>query len=121
VAITDSPWDALSARMDADVDDGVGDRILYSTDGSDPVAVLPGFVLFDSETGEGLTRSSFGLQLDETLGSRNRIKIRADLIGGAPQRNHRIRHPKLGNFLWQPAGSDPETQGRYVIFDIQKV
>lgn len=109
-----SDWDTASSKMDIAVDERLGDTISYSTDSGVTFTDLPGFVLFFTE--------GFGLNsLDSALGSRPRVKIRKDLIGEVNPRTHRLRHPRLGADTYRPGNDDPDDQGRYVIFDIQKV
>lgn len=113
-----SDWDALAARMDGLVDQKLGDRISYSTDGGATFPVIAGFVIFNNEP------LSFPLQTDELLGSILRLKVNKSLLA-YPDPAHRIRHELLtdryGAATFQPAGTDPEEQGRYWLFDIQKV
>lgn len=106
-----SDWDSASARLDDAVDERLADTISYSVDGA-TFADLPGYVL-PATVGIG-----FG-ELDPGLGTRWRIKIRQSLIP-LPTRDHRLTHPMLGADVWRPAGEEPEEQGRYWIFDIQK-
>ena len=107
-----SDWDTHSAVMDEVVDERLGDTISYSLDGV-TFTDLKGFVLPFGE--------SIGLDgIDPTLGTRWRGKIRKTLVA-EPLGSHRLRHPKLGADTWRPAADDPENQGRYWLFDIQKV
>lgn len=108
-----SDWETASAKMDQEVDARLADTISYSTDGGATFVPTPGFILPFTE--------SFGLGgIDAPLGSRMRVKI-AKAILAAPLPTHRLTHPLLGADTWKPAGEDPDQQGRYWIFDIQKV
>jgi hypothetical protein len=107
-----SDWDDAAAAMDAEVDARLGDTISYALDGVNFVD-MPGFVLPAVE-GIGLN------ELDPALGHRWRVKISKALVA-EPLRTHRLSHPKLGVDTYRPAGDDPDDQGRYWIFDIQKV
>ena len=108
----DSLWDGLAARMDAVVDDTVGDRILYAVDGQTFTAV-PGFVLDDVE-GEASYDS-----MDDDFDVRKRVKIRQSLIGEVSLL-HRLRHPRLGPDDFRPTNSVPQSEGRYWLFEVQK-
>jgi hypothetical protein len=108
-----SDWDASSAKMDEDVDAHLSDTISYSTDEGATFNDIAGFVL---PFAEGLALGP----IDPSLGSRYRVKVRKSLVA-APDRTHRLRQPKLGAGTFRPSGDDPDEQGRYWIFDIQKV
>lgn len=107
-------WDDLAAQMDLVVDNGLGDTIQLALNGLTFVDVQ-GFVLpFAASEGLGA--------FDETLGSRIRVKLAKAIVGEEePSRAIRLRSAKLGSSTWRPAGSHPDDQGRYWIFDIQKV
>ena len=105
-----SDWDNYSALMDEEVDARLADTIPY--DSGAGFVDIPGYVI---PFGEGL-----GLDgLDPSLGTRWRVKVRKSLVPD-PSRDHRLTHHKLGAGIWRPSGEDPEDQGRYWIFDIQK-
>lgn len=106
-----SNWDQLSAQMDGIVDAGVGDDISYDA-GAGPVAIK-GFVIPTVEPG-GLDA------FDDKLGSRPRVKV-AKATVPVVSSSHRLTAPLLGSGSFRPANSDPEEQGRYWIFDVQKV
>ena len=106
-----SDWDAASAKMDSLVDDRLADTIRYATDGI-PFEDVAGYVIPYTE---GLALG----EIDPSLGSRYRVKIAKAVMPEILQR-HRLKHPKLGADTWRPAGEDPDEQGRYWIFDIQK-
>lgn len=106
--------------MDAAVDSGVGDRVRYWHNGkwlgvapvgyTDPV--VEAFVI--------IAAAPVNLDgIDEILGNRKRIKISREYVD-EPLRSDRIAHPLLGEGWFRPAGGQPETEGRYVIFDVQK-
>lgn len=109
-------WDEISARMDEDVDAHVADTIAYSTDGT-AFTNIPGFVLFE---GEGLEGAFEG-----ALQTSPRVKIRASLLpAGGPVRSHRLKATRLpggANVIYRPSTDKPDEQGRYIIFDVQKV
>lgn len=108
-------WSELAAKMDATVDTALGDTIQLSLNSGATYAAVQGFVApFVAGIGIGA--------MDEPLGSRNRVKLdRALFGGGMPGRNVRVQHPMLGAGTYRPASGEPEEQGRYVLFDVQKV
>lgn len=107
-----SAWDQAAALLDAKVDEYLGDDIDYAANGV-TFAPIKGFVL--------LNMASLGLEsIDEIVGSRNRVKI-AKAVLPRPERTHRLRHPRLGSGTFRPAGTVPEEQGRYWLFDVEKV
>jgi hypothetical protein len=116
----DSLWDAASARMDAVVDEKVGDRLRYRRGGvwlGDPQVAegdrtIAGFV-FDENTPTNVD------EIDEVLGNRKRVKVAKALVA-LPDKTDRIQHPRLGPGLFRPAGTVPEAQGRYWLFDVQE-
>lgn len=105
-------WDALSAQLDTACDDGVGDTIAYAANGVSFVDIK-GYVLF--------TENPLGLDAtDEIFDTRPRIKL-AKAVVPYPEPQHRIRSAKLGPATYRPAGSIPEDQGRYWLFDVERV
>jgi len=109
-----SDWDEASAAMDEGVDARLSDTVAYSTDEGATFTNIAAYVLPFAE-GLGLN------EIDPALGSRWRIKVAKSIVD-EPKRTHRLKHHKLGaNTVWRPAGDDPDEQGRYWIFDIQKV
>jgi hypothetical protein len=111
-SIFDSVWDRAAATMDAAVDRILGDRISYALDGK-KFELLEGFVI-DENARSGMD------EIDEPVSTRKRVKIAKALVP-APSMTHRIRHPRLGPGTYQPLGSQPETEGRYWLFDVQEV
>lgn len=109
-------WEDLAARMDAAVDSAVGDSIRFSTDAGATWSTQNGFVLSAAMTG-GI------IGMDEPLGGRMRVKLPRSLFGddGVPSRSVRLEHVRLGPGTYRPAGGEPEEQGRYILFDVQKV
>ena len=110
-------WSDLAARMDAVVDAGVGDAISFSDDSGATWRTEQGFIVPAIATG-GI------MGMDEPLGTRNRVKLPRDLFGAAGTPNRatiRIQHARLGTGTFRPAGGEPEEQGRYILFDVQKV
>ena len=109
-----SDWDVAAPAMDEAIDERLSDTIAYSTDEGATYDDIAGYVLPFAE-GLGLN------EIDSPLGARWRVKVRKTLVD-EPSRTHRLKHPKLGvDTVWRPAGEDPDDQGRYWIFDIQKV
>lgn len=117
----DSIWDKASKVLDRGVDGMVGDRLRYRHRGvwlgAVPAggvdAVVAGFVINDA--------AALNInEVDETLGSRWRVKISSALVD-QPIQSDRIQHPKMGSGWFCPAGSQIENDGRYWIFDVQKV
>lgn len=108
-------WSELSARLDATVDDTLGDTIQLSLNSGATYTPVKGFV--------GPFVAGIGIgAMDEPLGSRNRVKLDRSLFGGGlPGRNVRVQHALLGAGTYRPASGEPEEQGRYVLFDVQKV
>lgn len=108
-------WEDLAAQMDATVDAAVGDAIELSTNSGASFQPVQGFV---APYVAGMGIGGF----DEPLGSRNRVKLlRSYFADGVPGRDVRLRSPRLGAGTFRPASSEPEEQGRYVLFDVQKV
>lgn len=108
-------WSDLSAQMDEAVDTALGDTITTSLDEGGTWAPVQGFVLPASSTG-GI------VGMDEPLGQRSRVKMPRDLFpAGEPDRKVRIQHTRLGAGIYRPCGGESENQGRYVLFDVQKV
>lgn len=105
-------WDQASAAMDSAVDALLGDTIAYAANGVTFVDIK-GFVLF--------TDAPLGLDAtDEIFDSRPRVKIDRTVVP-YPDPQHRLRHAKLGPGTYRPAGSVPEQQGRYWLFDVERV
>jgi hypothetical protein len=101
--------------MDASVDSVLGDSIRFSSDGGSTWSTQSGFVLSAAMTG-GI------VGMDEPLGGRMRVKMARDLFtDGLPGRSVRLEHARLGTGTFRPAGGEPEEQGRYILFDVQKV
>lgn len=108
-------WDRLSKIMDAAIDRGVGDDILYARKGTSAFKPVKGFVLpfAESQVGDAA-------DLDQILGVRRRVKIqKATLV---MQTGDKVRHPMLGDGTWMIMNpqDDEETQGRYLISDVQR-
>ena len=111
-----SDWEIHSQAMDAKVDELLGDTISLSTNGGASYTTVGGFIL--------LVVGSSGIDgFDETLGYKPRAKLHKSLIGEEPPNRDtvRIRAGKLGGLTYQPAGGEPDDQGRYWLFDIQKM
>jgi hypothetical protein len=109
-----SAWDNASALLDDKVDEGVGDTIEYAANGVNFVN-MQGFVIPDvADPGP----AEF---IDETVATRWKIKIAKRKLP-YPEITHRLRHPKLGAGNFRPIGAvpDPQTQGRYWLFDVEK-
>lgn len=105
-------WDQASAAMDEQIDARLGDTISYAANGVTFVD-LKGYVLFEE--------APLGLEaIDEIMGSRPRIKISKAVVP-CPEPVHRLRSAKLGAETYRPAGSAPENQGRYWIFDVERI
>ncbi len=108
-------WEDLAAQMDSTVDDVLGDGIRFSNDSGATWTTQQGFVLSAS-----LTNGIIGM--DEPLGAKMRVKMARDLFpSGVPGRTVRLQHSRLGAGTYRPAGGEPEEQGRYILFDVQKV
>jgi hypothetical protein len=111
MGIFDSDWDALIGKVDAIVDDRVGDRISYSIGGA-PATMLPGFVI--------TVNAPRNLEdFDEILGTAKRVKIAKRLVP-KPNLEVRVEHPKLGAGKFRPIGDEPDEDDRYWLFDVQK-
>lgn len=109
-------WETHSPQMDDDIDSRLGDTISLSLDAGATFSDIVGYIL--------LVVVSSGIDgFDETLGYRPRAKIRKTIIGADPPDRSvvRLRSAKLGDFTYQPAGGEPDDQGRYWLFDIQKI
>jgi hypothetical protein len=105
-------WDELSARMDAKVDDRLGDTIEVSADAGTSWVARKGFAL---NMAAGLSLDG----IDEIMASRPRIKI-SKLYVPALTRIYRFRTPKWPGIVFCPGSSEPDDDGRYLIFDVQK-
>jgi hypothetical protein len=120
MSIFDSLWSKAAAIMDNAVDGVTGDRIRYRHGGvwlgpadmPEASRVIPAFVI-----NVGAARSID--EFDETLGNRWRVKVAVTLLDH-PHPTDRLEHPNLGPGLFMPGGSDPENDGRYWLFDVQK-
>lgn len=120
MGVFDSLWDRASALLDTNVDAILSDRVRYRHRGQWLGAAPQGEV--DAVCAAFIVYANAPLnigELDETLGSRVRVKIAKALVD-EPIQTDRIQHPKLGDGWFRPAGSTPETEGRYWIFDVQK-
>ena len=107
-------WDELAAQMDEEVDAAVGDTIAYSVNGGVDYVDYPGF-LIPFEQGLGLDG------IDETLGRRLRVKLGVRFVPKV-SRAHRLKVvAKMGEQVYQPIESVEANDGRYNVFDIQKV
>jgi len=109
-------WDDLAARMDEKVDEHLGDAIYISFDQGATYDEVKGFYT-PTVGGQGLEG------FDEILGSRPRLKLRKTLFPGEREPSHemdRFRSAKMGAFVYRPSGSNPDEQGRYFIFDVQR-
>ncbi len=109
-------WDQLAGRMDTEVDERLGEKIYVSFDRGASYDEVKGFYT--------PTVGSQGLVgFDEILGSRPRLKLRKTLFPGEREPNFetdRFRSVKMGAFVYRPSGSNPDEQGRYFIFDVQR-
>lgn len=110
----DSIWDGLADRMDDAVDGTVSDTILYALDGVTFTAIS-GYI-FDDVQGETAYE-----QNEDTFDVRKRVKIRKSLVGTVLL-SHRLRHPRLGTGTFRPMSDGiPQSEGRYWLFEVQKV
>lgn len=107
-----SNWDDHAALMDATVDDRLGDTIEYAANGVNFVD-MKGYVQFtDAVSGLDAT--------DEIFDSRPRVKI-AKAVLPYPDPAHRLKSTKLGAATYRPGGSVPQEQGRYWLFDVERI
>jgi hypothetical protein len=107
-----SPWDQFADILDATVDDKLGDRIEYAANGVNFVPIA-GFV---KTANANLDLSP----IDEMTDSRPRVKIAKALVP-YPDPAHRLRHPRLGQGTFRPASTLPDDEGRYWIFDVERI
>lgn len=102
-----------AARMDAEVDERLGDDILYKRPEDPEFVALKAFIFFD-EPAE-----------DRNIGARDSVKGKATLkIAKSlrrPHLDHRIKSSLLGAGEWRPIGKDNANGGRYWITDLQAV
>lgn len=103
----------LAARMDALVDDRLGDDILYSQAGA-PFVAMKAFV----GNAEG-DQDLYGVKEIDSLPKRKRLKISRALIG-RPSGQDRIKGDMLGETVYRPSQQRPETAGRYWIIDLER-
>ena len=106
-------WDALSSLMDGKIDEVLGDTLSYSRGGG-AFKPVQGFVLTAAEP-----QNSDGEYQDNILGVKKRVKISKEVLIMAT--GDRVRHAKLGAGTWKILGpqDDEQTQGRYLIADVQ--
>jgi len=104
-------WAQNAAKMDAIVDEKLGDDVEWSSDG---IQFTPAkaFVVPQVEV--------LGLEaIDSPLGSRYRLKIAKSIIPEILD-NYRFRASKLGAGMFKNASDTPDEDDRYWIFDLQK-
>lgn len=111
-----SIWDQAAAKMDAKVDELLGDTVSFSSDGGQTFADVQAFVIDDTDPAP-----AFGGDFDETATVSKRIKIAVTILGGRPSKAaHRFRHSRLGAGTWRPLGAEPRSEGRYWVFGVEK-
>lgn len=96
--------------MNVTVDEWLGDDILMSVSGGAWVTIKA-FVQFD--------HGGLGLDAIDELQQRQRIKVSKAIVA-EPGDLHRFRASKLGADTWKPVAKDPDNDGSYWVFDIQK-
>ena len=104
---------AFAARMDAEVDTRLGDPISYSIAGG-PFVMIQGFVT-DADPGEDYSASSI-----DPLPRRKRVKI-ARAVVAKPDKVDRLTADLLGPGVFRPRNGKPRIDGRYFIFDVERV
>lgn len=109
-------WEAAEQLLDDKADAFVGDSIELSVDGGSTFVLRRGYYLPVAQNA--------GIEaFDEVLGNKHRFKMRKAYFPGGrfPSfANDRIRCSKTGSTIWRPSGSEPDEQGRYFVFDVQK-
>jgi hypothetical protein len=111
-------FDELKARMDADVDTGVGNTILYRLTEASPALEwpagspgIPGFIQLKNQ--------------DPALGMisphqhRWFCKVHKRFLPDGPNIRNRIDHPNLGGVTHRPASDTIDDDGDYYLFDLQ--
>lgn len=104
---------ALAARMDAEVDTRLGDSISYSINGA-PYASIQGFIT-DADPGQDLAATGL-----DPLPKRKRVKVARTVIE-RPSTADRLQADLLGPGVFRPRTSKPRVDGRYWIFDVERV
>lgn len=114
-------YGAAAARMDAEVDERLGDSIFYQQAGEPlPEEPIKAFLIFPNQGDEE------GGVYDELAARRPRLKVARAKIpnvtmndriwGGDPE-----TEAMLDGVRWKPTSKKPQVAGRYHIFDMQKV
>lgn len=106
------PWADYAAKLDAGVDSYLGDTISYSRAGG-AFEDVQGFVILAGDVPE------LGVTQIDSIREVDRVKLNAAL--GKPADADRLRHSKLGAGTFKPTNAEPSVQGRYWIFELQKV
>jgi hypothetical protein len=103
---------AHAARMDAGVDSRLGDSISY--DSGAGFRSIKGFVI-DVEPDTDMAIAGI-----DPLPQRKRIKIAIDVVPEVRQA-HRIQSPLLGAGTFRPRAGRPRVEGRYNLFEVERV
>lgn len=100
-----------AARMDAEVDERLGDDVELKTRGVAVFTTIKAFLYFDEPEESPAPRDS----------SKGKATLKISKAHGRPHLDWRIKSPLLGGSEWRPIGKDVATAGRYWVTDLQPV
>lgn len=108
---------AAVARLDAEVDNHLGDFLFYDVNGILSAAPVRGTF---SDPGD-LQILGLDAALDQ-VGTRRRLEINATIVA-QPTNRDRIRseHPLVAGAVWKPTAYRRTRNGRYWLIDLSKV
>lgn len=110
-----SLFEDLKPFMDAQVDDGLGDSIIYKIAGEIVETAPTAFLIEISDDGAYFGEAG-GIQAGEV---RWRMKIRKLALPERPSMRHEVTAAKLDG-RYRPAANNPIDGGDYWIVDLQK-
>lgn len=112
---TSVDYHAAAMKMDAGVDNHLGDSIEYSTTGGGVFETIKGFIIPVDDDAD------YGNRKIEAGPRRWRAKISRSLVS-SPDPSHRLKCDQvLGDGVYRPSNRSPSVQGRYYVFDLLKV
>lgn len=100
-----------AARMDAEVDERLGDDILYKIRGTGAFVAVKAFIYFDEPLEGPAARDS----------SKGKAVLKIAKSFCRPHLDDRLTSPLLEGGEWRPVGKDNATAGRYWVTDLQPV
>lgn len=102
----------MIGTVDALVDAHLGDPVWYRAEGSSRYVKVPGFFLNEAKGG-------YDPELDD-ITRREQLKISQQHVPEV-RRGDRIKRSMESPVTYQPENANPEEDGRYWIFNIQRV